>query len=144
MNNKAWLKYVVYTVLIISLIFLKEYVARQFRLNFNETFQINFYFVTIAILINIGIGLLLGLEYLVSEIKKDGAWKVNLPKITLMGLPSLYLSVTYFLLYNQSLQKIIAYPILNIITKYGTNFVPFFQLVLGYVVITSFYKHSEE
>lgn len=96
-------------------------------------------------LINVGIGLLLGLEHLISEIRKDGTLKVNLHKIILMGLPSLYFSLTYFLGYsnNRFVQNILAYPIIKLLTYYS-SFVFVFQLILGYDVIRSFYKYSEE
>ncbi|MTI81244.1 MAG: hypothetical protein FH758_10235 [Firmicutes bacterium] len=145
MKKKGWLKYTIYTVLIIILVLSKEYVATQLKADFNETFRINLYFLTIAMFINVGIGLILGLEHLISEVKKDGTWKINLPKITIMGLPSLYFSLTYFLGFsnNQFLQKVfLVDPILSTLIKYGTNFILIFQLIFGYVVITSFYKHS--
>ena len=146
MKIKTWLKYLFYILLITILIFLKEYVNGLLKADFNQTFRINFYFLAIAMLINVGIGLFLGLEHLISEIKKAGTWKINVPKIVLMGLPSLYFSLINFIGYsnNEFLRKILVDPIVGLLLKYGTAFTPVFQLILGYVVITSFYKQSEK
>ncbi|MHB8128348.1 MAG: hypothetical protein ACYDEX_05080, partial [Mobilitalea sp.] len=68
-------------------------------------------------------------------------WKINLPKLVLIGLPSLFFSLTYHVGYINN-------PLLhNILLKFiilGTNFIPVFQIVLGYVLITCLYKHKGE
>jgi hypothetical protein len=123
------------------MIYLREYIESQIK-TYSIRLSINFYLISIKMLINIGIGIMLGLEHLIKEIRKDGTWKINLPKIVLVGLPSLYFSFSYFLVYSNNLQfkqNIITYPLTKLMI-YGTGFVSLFQLILGYVVITSFYK----
>lgn len=144
MKIKQWLKYLIYTIIIFALILLKGYVERRNNAYFNNTFRINFSLYTFSVLINIGIGLIIGLEQLISGIYKEGSWKINIPKVVFIVLPSIYFSSTYYLAYssNQFIQKILTYPML-ILSKNGTSFLSIFQLMFGYFLITSFYKQSE-
>lgn len=76
--------------------------------------------------------MLLGLEHFIVERKRAGTWKINLPKLVIVGLPSVIFSLTYHI------------ALLDIATlsyaTLGTNFIPVFQIVLGYVLITCVYK----
>jgi hypothetical protein len=94
-------------------------------------------------LIFASIGLIIGIEHLLSEISKQGQWKICLPKIILLGLPSLYFSLGY-IIYCSNILIFCQYlyqPILTITIgqKLG-NFIELFQFIFGYVIITSFYK----
>ena len=141
---KKWLKYLGYILLIIILISLREYVTEQFKANFKHTFRYNFYLLAIIMIINVGIGLMLGLEHLIGEVKKDGIWKINLSKLVSLALPTLFL-LTCFLGFSRIpfIQKIFYYPS-YILLRYGANIIPIFLLILGYGIITSFYKRSEK
>ena len=145
MKIKFWSRYLVYIILLFVMIYLREYIGSRCRAYAAREFSNNFYLITINVLITVGIGLLLGIEHLNDEIKKDGTWKINLPKIILVGFPSLYFSFSYVLLYcnNPFLQNIIAYPSLKLLV-YGAGYLPLFQLILGYVFITSFYKYIKK
>jgi hypothetical protein len=96
-------------------------------------------------LINVGIGLLLGVEHLINERKKDGTWKINLPKIVSMGAPLLFLHM-YLLGYssNQFVHKIFELDFIGTLLLSAINFAPILQLILGYVIVTSFYKRCEK
>lgn len=143
MKSKLWLKYFIYILLILAWISFEGYIEGRFRVDFNRNFRINVDFYALVILINVGMGLLLGAEHLINEIKKEGNWKINLPKIILIVLPSLYFSLTYYFLYNtnQFVQKILTYPFVALF-KNGTTFISTFQLIVGYMLITSFYKQK--
>lgn len=145
MNIKSWLKYLFYIILIFAVIFLREYVGGLFTANYKQAYRINFSLITINMLIVVSIGILLGLEHIISETRKEGTWKINSPKIILLGLTSLYFSLTSFLIFSniQFVQKIIAFPLYKLL-KYGSGYVPLFQLILGYVIITSFYKCNKK
>lgn len=145
MKIKLWLKYLIYLILICFLIVLREYVGKLFAAYFKQEFRINYCYLVINLLIGVGIGLFLGLEHFINEIRKEGTWKVNIPKLVLVALPSLYFALTNIWIYsgNQFLQNVIAYPLLNFL-GYGTGYVTLFQVILGYMVITSFYKYSEK
>ncbi|GAA0182129.1 hypothetical protein SH2C18_45620 [Clostridium sediminicola] len=145
MNIKSWLKYLIYIVIIFVMIYIRNYVIGLYTAYFQREFRINLSLLTISMLITIGIGLLLGIEYFISEIKKEGLWKLNFPKIILLGVPSLYFSITQFAVYckNQFWQNIIGFPWLKLQIN-SSSYVTLFQLIFGYVIITSFYKCNKK
>lgn len=144
MKIKSWIKYIFYVAVILVLVLVKGYLTRQLSEAYFR-FRIEFYQLVIISLINIGIGLVLGLEHLISELSKGGPLKINIPKVVFMGIPSLYFSLTYLLCSSKIyfVQRILAYPAYHLLIKYGDDFVPIFQLIFGYILITSFYKRSE-
>lgn len=87
------------------------------------------------------VGLLLGFEYFINERRKVGSWKITLPKLILLGLPSLFFSLTHLiaLINNTFIQDK-----LLIFSRLGTNFIPVFQIILGYTAITCLYKYNGE
>lgn len=144
MKIKLWSKYFIYIVLIIVVVFLGQHVIESVKKYAEATFDINLYFQNALMIIFYGgIGLLLGLEHLVYEMKKEGKWKINFPKLVLMGIPSLYFSLAFFLYYsnNQFVQNILSYPI-TLLLNTSTSFLSVFQLIFGYSIITSFYKYN--
>ncbi|MCY6485431.1 hypothetical protein OW763_13940 [Clostridium aestuarii] len=144
MKVKSWSKYFVFIFLILVIVFGGQYILEGIRKNAQATYIIPWYLSVIMIIFYVSIGLLMGLEHLICEIKKEGTWAINLPKIVLMGLPSLYFSLTVFICYsnNQFVRNVWAYPI-GILIK-NTTIISVFQLILGYSIITSFYKHNEK
>ncbi|WP_128214131.1 hypothetical protein [Clostridium manihotivorum] len=92
-------------------------------------------------LVFIGLGVLLGIERLAAERKKNGIWKINLPKLIFLGIPSLYFSLGIFLYYSSIsfVRDIIAYP-LDYFFNNNVNILSLFQVILGYVIISSFTK----
>jgi len=144
MRIKLWLKYCLYSLLLIVLIFLKEYVAGKLKFSLVRTWGGGgryILFITVPFIFNLVIGLLLGIEHFIVEIRKAGTWKINLPKLLLVGLPSLFFSLTYHvaLINNPFVQsKLLRYATL------GTYFIPVFQIVLGYVFITCLFKTTQK
>jgi len=92
--------------------------------------------ITVPSIFNLVIGLFLGLDHFIVEYKKPGTWKINLPELVIVGLPSLFFSLTYHVALINIVQ--LSYATL------GTNFIPVFQIVLGYVLITCLYKNYEK
>jgi hypothetical protein len=88
-----------------------------------------------------GIGLLLGLEHLICEIRKEGTWIINLPKVVLMVIPSLYFSLAMFIYYNNI--TVLSFSI-GVLIEGGSGFIHAFQIILGHSIITSFYKNNKE
>ena len=68
------------------------------------------FYLVISLLLGVCIELILGLDHLLSELRKDGMWK---------------------------------YPLHNFF-RYGSGYISLFQVILGYVVITSFFKYDEK
>jgi hypothetical protein len=144
MKIKSWSKYFIYITLLILLILLREYVEKLFSASYyryeDPAF---FYYAGISLLLGVGIGLFLGLEHYIRELGKEGKWKINLPKLILVGLPSLYFSISNILFFsnNQFVREIIAYPLLSLF-RHSLNYISIFQIILGYVIITSCSKCS--
>ena len=101
-------------------------------------------YIVLSLLLSISIGLLMGLEHMVCERGKEGTWKVNVSKLVIVGLPSLYFSLAYLWIYCDTTfsQSVFAYPI-QYLLRYGFTYVSLFQMILGYVIITIFFKHGE-
>lgn len=144
MRKKSWLKYLMYILLLCLLIFSKEYLLNRIEYNFYRSFGAGgsmWLIIILPLIYNVVIGLILGFEQLINERRKVGSWKINLPKVLLIGIPSLFFSLTYqiALINNSFVQnKILVYA------RLGTNFIPIFQIILGYVAITCLYKYSED
>lgn len=141
MAGKQWIKHFVYLVFLIMLVLIRLHFMKLAKAYSNETFRINYYFLSAVILTNISLGILLGVEHLINEMKAKGIWKINLPRLILLGAPSLYLSIANVAIYSQStlVQYIFTYP-LRIFLIYDTSILYIFQLIFGYIIITSFYK----
>lgn len=144
MKKIIWIKYVIYSAVLFGLVVLKGYVEQSFidaYYRFEDTINI---YMAVSLLIGVAIGSILGMEYFLCEWKKAGKWKVNVPKLVLLGLPSLYVSLYFFWLMSGSriIREIIAYP-LAFIFRYGSSYISLFQLILGYAIITAFHKAGE-
>ena len=87
------------------------------------------------------LGALLGLEKFIMERGKEGHWEVNLPKAIFLGIPLLYLAFGFFLNYCplEFVNQTLTYP-LRFFLMSDSNFLAIFQIIFGYVVVTSFDK----
>lgn len=142
MKAKLWLKYLIYIVIISCMVALREYVGYLFTAYFRVNFRTNYSYVLISMLIGVCIGLFMGIEHFIRERRNEGTWNINFTRLIIVGLPSLYFSLTNCLIYNEFLHKL-AYPLLYLL-KFGSGYVTLFQLLLGFVVITSFEKSNRK
>ena len=145
MQLRTWLKYLIYTFIIIAFMYLGEYVFIYIKKLREVTFNSSVYQYDLIIFIfYAAIGFLIGLEYFLKEKRKEGRWKINVPKLILMGLPSLYFSLYAFIFYFSvpSVVNILIQPIVFFLNN--ITFMAIFQLLFGYVIITSLYKELEE
>lgn len=140
MKKKPWLKYFIYILVLCILVFLKEYAFGKVKYLYYRFWggEITYYLlITIPLLFNVLIGLLMGLEHFLGELRKAGVWKVNLPKLILVGLPSLFFSLTYVI-------GLINIPFIQtkllFFARLGTEYVSPFQIILGFVILTSLHK----
>ena len=86
------------------------------------------------------VGALLGFcDHFAYEIKKSGAWKVDIHKITILGIPIGLVACSYLIYFGIDItwmiKKLFAY-----IVNVEVGQVVAAQIILGYVLITSFYK----
>lgn len=136
MKTKSWSRYLIYMCLILIIVFWGQHIFGVYKQSVQKGFNYRPYYLNILTIIFYGgIGLLLGLEHLICEIKKEGTWIVNLPKIVLMAIPSLYFSLAMFIYFNNI--PFLSFPI-GVLIKDGTAFINAFQIILGYSIITSF------
>ncbi|MGB4660101.1 MAG: hypothetical protein WBI07_13045 [Mobilitalea sp.] len=141
MKTRSWISNLINLILLLFLIVMKENVdklALDSYYKFNSSSLICY--TVISILLGLCIGLFLGLEHFTNEIGKGGIWKINLPKLILIGIPSFYFSLANVWIFSGSkfLLNIIAFPLIHFL-GFGSSYISLFQIVLGFTVITSFY-----
>lgn len=130
MKSKEWLKYLVYILILFGLIFVNWFVINPILEEGYYRQSIAPYYYLIPAVINIGIGFILGLDHFLYERKRVGVWKINLPKIIFMGIPSLYFSFSAFITGK-------------LLIGVSTTYMALFQLILGFTIITVFYKQRD-
>jgi len=140
MKVKSWLRYFICIFIIIILIFLCQQISGLINRS-AQTYNFLPHYAFIKIIFYLVVSFLLGTEHLIGEMKKEGSWSINLPKLIIMGLPSLYFSLAVFTFYcgTEFMWNVFLY-LMNYLNVNGTNFISVFPLVLGYSIITSFYK----
>ena len=78
MQLRTWLKYLIYTFIIIAFMYLGEYVFIYIKKLREVTFNSSVYQYDLIIFIfYAAIGFLIGLEYFLKEKRKEGRWKVS-------------------------------------------------------------------
>lgn len=142
MKAKVWIKYFVYLLLIIGAIKLKGFIEIIFQNQYNKTYQFNHLLYAVIILATVLVGVIIGLDSFLRETEKEGIWKVNLPKIIFVILPSLIVSLFYIIaMISNNFVNLVLMPVYKF---FGSNdsFTTMFQLILGYSLITVMYKES--
>lgn len=144
MRKNYWLSYFIYAIVLVVYMILSNKILENIIKQSQRTFNMLPYMIWSSIAFVI-LGLLLGLEKFMLERKKEGKWKVNLPKILFLGIPSLYFSISIFisLCPIDSIRQILSYPA-SALLKSDMNFIKAFQVVLGFTISTSFVKEKIE
>jgi len=137
MKNKTWIKYLLYITLIVFAVYFKGFVENIFQKEVGKSFRIELYMLVSLALFTVIIGVALGVEHLMREAKCEGVWKLNIPKFIFLGMPVLYLASIYIttFLFKSNLLFVSIYKLLN-----STSLITIFQILFGYIIITSFYK----
>ncbi|MFE8697415.1 hypothetical protein ACFYKT_13815 [Cytobacillus sp. FJAT-53684] len=134
MKLKKSLGYFAYTLgFVILLIFISK-LQLHFENIFKETFKM-YPWVIYMILLNIPIGIYLGIPSFIEQIKKSGRWKMNWGKLVLISLPMLIIAFFWFVPFS--------YHILEFLINLGLTMDISTQLgamVAGYFLINSVYK----
>ena len=92
-----------------------------------------------SIFVSIIFGVLLGLEYIINEYKKQGRWNINIVKLLIIGVPSLlctFFEPIYYLINMH-------FPLALRAIVLSKSFEIFTGILFGYVLITSIYKKQE-
>ena len=141
MKKRIWLKYIMIITLILLVVFCGvSYFDANNEINrWNSNYQ-SFISYTVFYVI---LGLIIGLELFIQEAQKSGKWRIDIAKLIILGIPSLYFSLGIYLYFGlgRLLPSILTYPIAILISS-NTGILPVFQMILGYSIITSFYKTS--
>lgn len=140
MKDKSWIKYLVYMIAIIVLVYLEKFVEYKSSVYIYENFKYSVVLRLLPIIIKIGIGVVLGLEYFTRQMKKIGSWKINISKLVFMALPSLYLSISMFIYFAKV--PVLSIPLEFLFQTSYIDVTSIFQLIFGYSLVTSFYKLS--
>lgn len=145
MKIKSWLKYLAYIVIIFVLMYLKAYITSLLIEEEQRTFKIFPYHFLIPLIFNAAIGVVLGLDHFFKELKTNETWKINLPQLVFMGLPSLYFSISIILAFSSDelSRSILFFPARILIFRDNATFITIFQLILGYAIISCFYKQRK-
>jgi len=140
MKKNKWVVYFLYGLLLVAYVVCGHLVLEYLNGQRIKTFVLLPYEICSTIIYLVG-GMLLGLETFIIEIKKKGSWKVNWPKAIFLGIPLLYLAFGVFIghIPIAFIRQILEYPYLMLYVS-KINLVPIFQVVFGYILITSFMK----
>lgn len=139
--KKVYLRYFTYILLIFVYLTCREYVIKKMN---HTSFEDTIHTHVIMLLLNIGVGIILGLERFAKEIKKDGLWKIYWPKVIVMTIPLFYFSFAPLLQFlgNETIRAALLLPF-NLFFRISVNFIPILQIMLGYFLITDFYRKEE-
>ncbi|ROR22118.1 hypothetical protein EDD66_11730 [Mobilisporobacter senegalensis] len=141
MRKNLWFRYLFIIIFLSILIFLKEYIVRKIQLDYYRNFEMNFlHYIFIPLIFNVLIGILLGMDHFMNEIKKEGSWHINLPKIELLGIPSLLFSLTFLFGY---MGLTFANRLLSQTSSLEGNYIAVFQIIFGFTCITCLYKGNK-
>ncbi|GFZ32960.1 hypothetical protein CSC2_34860 [Clostridium zeae] len=138
MKKNNWGAYFLYAVLFFCYIVLSNKLLLSIDKEKQMTYQI-MPLILWSMFIFILLGLLLGLEKLILELRKNGSWKINIPKLVFLGIPALYLSLGVLIYYSSFIPQVLSYPI-QFFLQDNINFFSIFQVILGYVISSSFVK----
>lgn len=128
MFKKSYCKYIIYITLIIAYLFVNAYITHLINFNIGSTYTITPIMIIYGETKYMVLGLILGLENIIREKKKEGNWKIDAKKLIIIGLPLLIITVLPYKL------------TMLIIQKDNTTIRIMSAVILGYITISSFYK----
>lgn len=136
-KSKIWI-YVLYVIVLFGSLAATSWAMFMIRVWTGRTFKVIPGFIGSSV-VCILFGFILGLEYFIKEFRKDGKWKIDIIRLTIMGIPSCIFAFYLVLFFTLP----IPHPMPMFI--YHNNFFFYFSSVIfGYMVITSINKKEEE
>lgn len=127
--GKRWKGYFVFLIIAVLLFLGVGTGERYFRILL-DNMKLSPYTVTaLRFVIYLIAGMVFGLEKFFTEIKSEGHWKVNIPRLLIMGTPSLIMGLLTF-----------SFSYLSLLYPSPYVFACFMQMLLGYAIVTSLYK----
>ena len=95
-----------------------------------------------SLVVNVIMGMVFGIESFIKNVKKNGQWHVNVQKLLIIGIPSLILSIEFFHFHLLRLPFVRESLHMSIHYLIAPAREPFFRFLLGYTILTSFYKEG--
>jgi hypothetical protein len=125
-------------LLIILLAIFLNYLVIDYSTNIDIAITITEYRILLIVILlsKMLLGISFGLDSFLLEIRKKGKIKMDISKLVIIGIPSLIISL---------IPSIVGLGILPY--YFGSDIssiIPFFQILLGYIIISSFYKYYED
>lgn len=142
-KEKRWIT--LYAVALLLMIFVLAVIDVRLSEHAQQTFQMFPYIISMTIIYPL-FGMLLGTSHILNEHKKRGKWKLNLGKILVIGLPAFFLSYYTVLVFSiDAPLHFLSIPggFFNKMMLSGST-MHFFQILLGYTILTSFYKEERK
>jgi hypothetical protein len=137
--KRRFVRYLLYLVIIVITITLYSEIYMRFLLGedtayYIPNFSIKFF---VALVVDILLGMLFGVEHFIRNKKISGKWQFQFDKLIIIGIPLLILSISYFNFFfmNNVLH-------INAMMLLAPSRETFFRFLLGYTIITSFYKND--
>lgn len=132
MKINKWFKNIIYLFLIVILFYGGTTIISNIIKGAQMTYEINFNFITLTYFIFFGgIGIVLGLDNFIKELKKEGKLRLDISRIMIFGLPCLIFSIP-------KLQYILPPTTLQFVDSiYLVS-----SIILGYTLICSLVKEE--
>ena len=142
MSSKgSYIRYILYFAVILFLLVIGGKMTANYYNDLVDFNELSFIRQTLINLLSYGgVGIVLGMESLIKENRKDGKWRFNYKKMIVIGIPALVLSlpmiwgIIIIICLNGKVND-------NVMTIY--NFMTIFNVIFGYILITSIYREEE-
>lgn len=141
--KKKWFYYFGYVTIIFTVLLLYLWYIDNLRKTGAKNYNFSMQLMYLPIICSVIFGILLGLEKLVKEIKKEGAWQINRAKLIIIGLPSLYITLFTLIYYFHEHFVILPGFVAALLLKFGNDVQIYSGIVLGHVLVSSFYKVAD-
>lgn len=133
MKHNTWVKNLIYLLLIVTLFLVGTILLSKINEAAQRTYTLNINLVTlVTILFFGGIGLVLGFDNFITQLRLNGNWKFDMAKLVIVGIPSFIFSIHYMV-----------YKISSALLPYIDNISLVSSIILGYTLISCVYKDSE-
>ncbi len=134
---QRFIKYFAMLVFFIVIYYLGNKIVLQFEQTAKTTFNgIPFY--VAQVIFSYVLGIVLGLPYMIQEMRKQGTWKYDWSKALAIAIPSLFISLVPLMVMT-GLLKMTFLPT-SLLKTFPTQL---FGIAAFYFLITSFYKSQE-
>jgi len=134
---------IIYAVLLFTVMMVVFYIEMRIR----ERVATEFNYLTKIIYIAISypiVGAMIGLPNLWKQFNEEGLWKVNAPRMIFLGLPSFVIANFVFaatFLPNETIMLLASKNFMLLSMSDVITYV--FQILFGFVLVTSFYKKKQ-